>query len=125
MKPRWLALIALLLGTYVTVPAIAARWRRRHCFGLLWCNEQSANSTSTDGLLWLYSAEERGAILGWLSGLSIPWRKIRRTICCVVAFFGHWGLMNVEETRPGLMSFPSIGTLISRARSGPSLSRSI
>jgi len=62
MKPRWLALIALLLGTYVTVPAIAAvDGVERHCFGLLWCNEQSANSTSTDGLLWLYSAEERGS----------------------------------------------------------------
>ena len=62
MKPRWLALIALLLGTYATVPAIAAAdGVERHCFGLLWCNEQSAYSTSTDGLLWLYSAEERGS----------------------------------------------------------------
>lgn len=34
---------------------------RRHCIGLLWCTEQSANSTSTDGLLLLYSAEERGS----------------------------------------------------------------
>jgi len=34
---------------------------RRHCIGLLWCTEQSVNSTSTDGLLWLYSAEERGS----------------------------------------------------------------
>jgi hypothetical protein len=62
MKPRWLALIALLFGTYATVPAIAAvDGVERHCFGLLWCNEQSADSTSTDGLLWLYSAEERGS----------------------------------------------------------------
>jgi hypothetical protein len=34
---------------------------RRHCIGLLWCTEQSANSTSTDGLLLLYSVEERGS----------------------------------------------------------------
>jgi len=62
MKPRWLALTALLLGTYAAVPAIeAADGVERHCFGLLWCNEQSANSTSTDGLFWLYSAEERGS----------------------------------------------------------------
>ena len=62
MKPRWLALIALLLGTSAAVPAIeAADGVERHCFGLLWCNEQSADSTSTDGLLGLYSAEERGS----------------------------------------------------------------
>ncbi len=62
MKSRWLALIALLFGTYAAVPAIeAADGVERHCFGLLWCNEQSADSTSTDGLLWLYSAEERGS----------------------------------------------------------------
>ena len=34
---------------------------QRHCIGLLWCTEQSDNSTSTDRLLWLYSAEERGS----------------------------------------------------------------
>ena len=62
MKSRWLVLIALLLGTYAAVPAIAAAdGVERHCIGLLWCTEQSANSTSTDGLLWLYSAEERGS----------------------------------------------------------------
>lgn len=60
MKPRWLALITLLVGTYAVIPAIeAADGVERHCFGLLWCNEKSAHSTSTDGLLWLYSAEER------------------------------------------------------------------
>jgi hypothetical protein len=62
MKPRWLTLIALLLGTYAAVPAIAAAdGVERHCIGLLWCTEQSAHSTSTDGLLWLYSSEERGS----------------------------------------------------------------
>jgi hypothetical protein len=61
MKSRWLALIALLLGTYAAVPAIAATdGIERHCIGLLWCTEQSADATSTDGLLWLYSSEERG-----------------------------------------------------------------
>lgn len=34
---------------------------RRHCMGLLWCTERSADSTSVDGLLLLYSAEERGS----------------------------------------------------------------
>lgn len=33
----------------------------RHCVGLLWCTEQSAQGRSVDGLLWLYSAEERGS----------------------------------------------------------------
>ena len=32
----------------------------RHCIGLLWCTEQSAQGRSVDGLLWLYSAEDRG-----------------------------------------------------------------
>ena len=62
MKSRWMALITLLVGTYAVVPAIAAADRvERHCIGLLWCTEQSANSTSSDGLLLLYSAEERGS----------------------------------------------------------------
>lgn len=34
---------------------------QRHCIGLLWCTEQSAQGRSADGLLWLYSAEERGS----------------------------------------------------------------
>ena len=34
---------------------------RRHCIGLLWCTEQSADGSSVDGLLWVYSAEERGS----------------------------------------------------------------
>jgi hypothetical protein len=34
---------------------------QRHCIGLLWCTEQSAQGRSVDGLLWLYSAEERGS----------------------------------------------------------------
>lgn len=34
---------------------------QRHCIGLLWCTERSADGTSVDGLLWLYSAEERGS----------------------------------------------------------------
>jgi hypothetical protein len=34
---------------------------RRHCIGLLWCTEQSADGSSVDGLLWLYSSEERGS----------------------------------------------------------------
>lgn len=33
----------------------------RYCIGLLWCTEQSAQGRSVDGLLWLYSAEERGS----------------------------------------------------------------
>src|SRR5262245_6705062 len=33
----------------------------RHCVGLLWCTERSADGTSIDGLLWLYSSEERGS----------------------------------------------------------------
>lgn len=33
----------------------------RHCIGLLWCTEQSAQGRSVDGLLWLYYAEERGS----------------------------------------------------------------
>ena len=62
MKSRWLALIALLLGTYATFPAIAAANDvERHCIGLLWCTERSADGTSVDGLLLLYSAEERGS----------------------------------------------------------------
>ena len=62
MKSRWLALITLFLGTYAAIPVIAATdGVERHCIGLLWCTEQSANSTSTDGLLLLYSAEERGS----------------------------------------------------------------
>ena len=34
---------------------------QRHCIGLLWCTERFADGTSVDGLLWLYSAEERGS----------------------------------------------------------------
>lgn len=34
---------------------------QRHCIGLLWCAEQSAQGRSVDGLLWLYSTEERGS----------------------------------------------------------------
>ena len=34
---------------------------RRHCIGLLWCTEQSAQGRSVDGLMWLYSTEERGS----------------------------------------------------------------
>ena len=34
---------------------------QRLCIGLLWCTEQSAGGTSVDGLLWLYSSEERGS----------------------------------------------------------------
>ena len=34
---------------------------RRHCIGLLWCTEQSADGSSVDGLLWFYSSEERGS----------------------------------------------------------------
>ncbi|TKS64425.1 MAG: hypothetical protein EWM73_00442 [Nitrospira sp.] len=34
---------------------------RRHCIGLLWCTERSGDATSVDGLLLLYSAEERGS----------------------------------------------------------------
>ncbi len=34
---------------------------KRHCIGLLWCTERSADGTSVDGLLLLYSAEERGS----------------------------------------------------------------
>jgi hypothetical protein len=34
---------------------------QRHCIGLLWCTEQYANGRSVDGLLWLYSSEDRGA----------------------------------------------------------------
>jgi hypothetical protein len=34
---------------------------RRHCIGLLWCTERSGDSSSVDGLLWLYSSEERGS----------------------------------------------------------------
>ena len=33
---------------------------QHHCIGLLWCTEQSAQGRSADGLLWLYSAEDRG-----------------------------------------------------------------
>ena len=97
----------------------------RHCFGLLWCNEQSANQRQRMGCYGSIRLRSEIAILGWLCGRCTPWRKIRRTICSGVAFSGHWGPMNAEETRPGPMSSPSIGTLISRARSGPSLSRSI
>ncbi|HKQ36281.1 MAG TPA: hypothetical protein VJT11_13325, partial [Nitrospiraceae bacterium] len=62
MKPRWMALITLLIWIYAVVPAIAAADRvERHCIGLLWCTEQSANFTSTDGLLFLYSSEEQGS----------------------------------------------------------------
>ena len=62
MKSRWLALMTLFLGTYAAIPVIAAADRvERHCIGLLWCTEQSADSTSTDGLLLLYSAEDRGS----------------------------------------------------------------
>src|SRR5437773_567972 len=62
MKSRWLALFALLLGTYAAIPASAATDSvERHCIGLLWCTEKSANSASTEGLLWLYSSEERGS----------------------------------------------------------------
>ena len=62
MKSRWMALITLIVGTCAVVPAIAAADRvERHCIGLLWCTEQSANFTSTDGLLFLYSSEEQGS----------------------------------------------------------------
>jgi hypothetical protein len=62
MKPGWLALIAFFLVTYVAIPVNAADSDvERHCIGLLWCSERSADGTSVDGLLWLYSSEERGS----------------------------------------------------------------
>ena len=53
------------------------------CIGLLWCTEQSAQGHSVDGLLWLYSSEERGdyarmAIRPFYSMEEDPTRKLLR-----------------------------------------------
>ena len=53
------------------------------CIGLLWCTDQSAQSRSVDGLLWLYSSEERGsysrlAIRPFYSMEEDPNRNFRR-----------------------------------------------
>ena len=125
MKSRWLALMTLFLGTYAAIPAIAATNSvERHCIGLLW-SPNGQPSTSTDGLLLLYSAEERGSYSRLAVRPPTPRRKMRHTICYAVAFFGLWGPIGAETTRSGPMSSPSTGTLNNRTRSGPSLSLSI
>jgi hypothetical protein len=65
-RHRWIfGGLLLLSGLLVPLTGLAEGERveqehQRHCIGLLWCTEQSAQGRSADGLLWLYSAEERG-----------------------------------------------------------------
>ncbi len=82
MKPRWLALIALLLGTYGAVPAIAAvDGVERHCFGLLWCNEQSADSMLSLPNGGIISGQ--GAIMN-LSGWTAPEMQVTPRAALVI-----------------------------------------
>lgn len=61
-----LSAVSLFLSAQTAVASVPqgsepAKEVQRRCIGLLWCTERSADSTSTDGLLWLYSSEERGS----------------------------------------------------------------
>lgn len=64
-RHRWIfGGLLLLSGLLVPMAGFAdgepvPQEHQRHCIGLLWCTEQSAQSRSVDGLLWLYSAEEQ------------------------------------------------------------------
>lgn len=55
-----LSILSIPLTVYADVEH-ARQESQGHCIGLLWCTEQSAQGRSVDGLLWLYSSEERGA----------------------------------------------------------------
>lgn len=60
MKRHWLATLTFLLATTAAVHLLsAAEQIEQHCLGLLWCTERAGESVSTDGLLWLYTSEER------------------------------------------------------------------
>lgn len=68
MKTRWLAIfcltiaIGLLWNSQSSAGDESADDRaQRYCIGLIWCVERSAGGVSTDGLLWMYSSEERGS----------------------------------------------------------------
>jgi hypothetical protein len=57
-----LVIFIILLGDSLFAGEVdQPRETQGHCFGLLWCAERSAEGTSVDGLLWLYSSEERGS----------------------------------------------------------------
>ncbi len=67
MRTRWLAVFCLTItvGLFWDAQTFAGDDSaddrvQRHCFGLIWCVERSADGVSIDGLLWLYSSEERG-----------------------------------------------------------------
>lgn len=88
-RHAWLLRGLLILATVVVPSTVLANVEsdyqdfRRHCIGLLWCTEQSAEGRSVDGLLWLYSAEERGsysrlAIRPLYSMEEDPTRDLRR-----------------------------------------------
>jgi hypothetical protein len=61
---KWTVVMLILTTMLFPFTALAGEGEdvhgiQRHCIGLLWCTEQSAQGRSVDGLLWLYSAEER------------------------------------------------------------------
>jgi hypothetical protein len=63
---KWTVVILILTTMLTPFTALAGEGEdvhgiQRHCIGLLWCTEQDTNGRSTDGLLWLYSAEEQGS----------------------------------------------------------------
>lgn len=66
-RHRWIVGGLLLLSSLLVPMASSAEGKpvpqeqHRHCIGFLWCAEQDADGRSVDGLLWLYSSEERGA----------------------------------------------------------------
>lgn len=68
MKTTWFPVICLTIvgsllwnaETFAQVDS-ADDHVQRHCFGLIWCTEQSADGRSVDGMLWLYSSEDRGS----------------------------------------------------------------
>ncbi|HEX5645975.1 MAG TPA: hypothetical protein VFX56_03315, partial [Nitrospira sp.] len=66
-RHRWIfGGLLLLSGLLIPMTGFAERQpvqqeSHRHCIGLLWCTEQSAQGRSVDGLLWLYSTQERGS----------------------------------------------------------------
>lgn len=68
MKTRWLLVFCLTITACLFWNGQASAGDdsdddrpQRRCFGLIWCVERSADGVSIDGLLWLYSSEERGS----------------------------------------------------------------
>jgi len=66
MKSRWLALIALLFGTYAAVPAIARIMMSSALLRLLWCSEQSPIPPRRTGCCGSIRRRSEAVIPDWL-----------------------------------------------------------